>query len=135
MRLEAEHAATGRAAALEWLWDRVIEHVAAMRLSTGERYEACTDDVMLRDASAADCLGWLDDCQARLGCDVTAARAEMMAYLAVRDGIPGEPAVGAAIAPALLHAMGRLHRFHPVLVGLRVAAEGNKPPTTDSASR
>ena len=93
MQVDADYTATVRRACLAWLWHRVIEQVAAMRLPDGSRYQVCTDDVMMRDADATNCMAWLDDCAARLGCDVAAARTDMGAYLAVRDGRPGDPAV------------------------------------------
>lgn len=115
---------TDRAAALAWLWERVIGHVAAMRLElTGPLYEVGHDDVMMREATSDDAFSWLDDCEARLGCDVANAREAMVDYMLARDGEPGAQDVAEALRGPLVEAAARLHANHPVRRGLLAMTE------------
>lgn len=113
-----------RAAALAWLWGRVIACVAVMRLDrTGPLYAVGHDDVMMREATPDEAFGWIDDCEARLGCDVADAREAMTTFMLARDGSPGDPDVRAALAPSLYEAAASLHAFHPVRRGLHALTE------------
>ncbi len=111
--------ATDRAAALHWLWERVLARVGQFQIDgTGRRYEIDTDDVMMREASAEDALGWLDDCDARLGCDTAHARAAMIDFIVARDGVDPPRMPADVLGPALCEATGRMHLHHPVVRGL-----------------
>lgn len=124
MQLDPQTLAADRTAALDWLWQRVLRHVGAMQLGgTGPAYAVGHDDAMMCHASSEDALAWLDDCEARLGCDVALARAAMGEFLAARDGAPGTAAVNAAMATPLYLARGRLHSHHPVIRGLHAIAD------------
>lgn len=119
-----------RAAALQWLWGRVISHIATMRLDrTGPVYELQPDDLSMRDASQDNAFGWLDDCEARLGCDVADARAALVDYMFARDGAPGAQDVAEALTAVLREASDRFHAAHPVRYGLRAMIE---PPSMDA---
>lgn len=112
---------TDRTAALDWLFERVILHVTAFRLGNGSPYEVDSDDVAMRTASQEDCFGWLDDCEARLGCDVAGARAAMTDFLLARDGGTPEE-LNVALREALGEARGRMHANHPIVRGLAALA-------------
>lgn len=113
-----------RTAALDWLWERVIAHVRSMRLDlSGPLYEVGHDDVMMREATSDDAFSWLDDCEARLGCDVANAREAMVDYMLARDGEPGAQDVAEALGGPLVEAAARLHANHPVRRGLLAMTE------------
>lgn len=125
--------ASDRAAALEWLWTRVLDHVQKMRLDGSVAlYEIGTDDVLMRDAPADDCFGWIDDCEARLGCDVADARAALLEFIVARDGSKDPDINGDVLRVASGEAHGRLHFHHPVLRGLRqITSSLNASPGAD----
>lgn len=114
-----------RAAALNWLWHRVMAQVGAMRLDrTGPMYGPGPDDQTMREAAQDDAFGWIDDCEARLGCEVSSARAALVDFMLARDGTPGDPDVAAALQSALSEARGQLHVDHPVRRGLLAMVGG-----------
>ena len=107
-----------RAAVLDWLWNRVIGRVGAMRLDrTGPAYDVGEDDHAMRTATPEEGFGWIDDCEARLGCDVADARAALVDYFAVRDGIDAD--LADVLADAWAEAQATLDESDPARTGLR----------------
>lgn len=126
-----------RAAALDWLWERVLHHVRLMRLDgTGAPYVVGHDDVMMREAAADDCFAWIDDCEARLGCDVSDARAALLEFVIARDGTTDPDIDNTVLREAVCFARARLHGNHPVIRGLEAIVESlPKPAAPRGAGR
>lgn len=92
---------------LYYLWSQVM---VAVRFMTGPQapYRIGSDDVSMQHATPDDIYGWVDDCEDRLGFDVSNVRAAVTDYLVVRDGEAGgcEPHEVDAVLSQALWEMG-----------------------------
>lgn len=80
------------------LWNNVEAAARAMSTDTGQ-YIWDEDDEAMRDTDTESLIQWVDDCEARLGCDVARFRAAVLAFVS-------RPAFDASGLPApIAHAL------------------------------
>ena len=85
-------------------WEAVEIAAKAMATDTGP-YAWDEDDAGMADAESDDLLGWVDDCEARLGANVGDFRSAVLDYIAIRCG--GDGIDAADYAQALNNVTGR----------------------------
>ena len=69
-------------------WEAVEIAAKAMATDTGP-YAWDEDDAGMADAESDDLLGWVDDCEARLGADAGEFRSAVLDFIAIRSGGQG----------------------------------------------